>query len=306
MTQGADAPSSESPGEGTLAPESSAPARPPFVPFAWAVVALLLAFAAALLTGVPQRRGIGFWVDETLLDGVKVGGQTLRAGAIVLRLWVYDGQGNSTVVFGQSSLGTELVILLVYLGLGLAGAWALARRRPELFRPRGAQATLHVLGLLTPLILLGTALGLLAGASWAPLQATDALLRLPQPMFALAPTAALFGLRFALLGPLAEELLWRGVIYSGLRARLGAVLAAVACSLGFVSWHLLVGWRALPALLLQYVFSLVACWLTERSRSLWPAIALHVLGNTCAVAVYALLTACPNEVLYVLGLPRGF
>jgi len=261
-------------------------------------------YLAGVVTGAPPYRGLGFWVDETLLDGVSLGREVLRAGAVVLRSTIYDGQGNQVGILAKGSLGTELVVVVVYLLLGLASIVLLRRRRPALLRVGGGRAALETLGVMAPLVVLGATLGALVGASLFPRETTDGLLRLSQPMFALAPTAIVLAVRFVVLGPIAEEVLWRGVVYGGLRERLSPVPAAVVCALAFVGWHYLVGWRALPALLLHYLFALVACRLTELTRSLWPALGLHVLGNACAFGVYALLSARPNEVLYVLGLPR--
>lgn len=304
--------SSEGPPEGALPSEPSLPAQPaPLAPPARKGLTLVAAFVTLVLTflggfaaGTPHRRGLGFWVDENLLEGVQIGSEVLRAGAVVLRSSIYDAHGNQVLVRAQSSLGAELVTGLVYGLLGLGALLYLLGRRPALFQARGGSLALRALGYLTPLILLGAALGVWIGATWFPGETTSGLLRASHPMLGLSLIAWLYGLRFVLLGPLAEELVWRGVVYGGLRARLSAVPAAVVSALAFVSWHYLVGWRAIPALALHYLFSLVACRLTETSRSLWPAIGLHVLGNACALGAFALVTHRPNEVLYVLGLPR--
>lgn len=293
--------------EGALAErveELRQPASRASPPFAWGIAALLLTYLAGILTGAPPYRGLGFWVDEQLLDGVRIGSEVLRAGSVVLRATVFDAQGNQVQIVAKGSLGTEVVVVGVYLLLGLASVLLLRRRRPELLRVGGGREALRALGLLAPLVVIGAALGAVLGARFFPNETTEGLLRTSQPMFALASTAIVFGVRFVVLGPLAEEVLWRGVVYGGLRERLKPVPAAVACALAFVGWHYLVGWRALPPLLLHYLFALVACRLTEVTRSLWPALGLHVLGNACAFGVYALVSAHPNEVLYVLGLPR--
>lgn len=280
---------------------SLGPPRPGLAAALWG---LALAFGATLLTGDQERRGLGFWLDDGPLDGLSLGGELLRGGAVPLQRVVLDARGSETVLLGHASLGAELVALGVYAALGLIAGLLLARGCPRLLAPRGARATLRALGWLTPLFLLGGSLALLVGAAYAPKETTSALLRLQRPILALAPSALLFALRFVLLGPLAEELLWRGLVYRGLRARLTPVSAAVVCALAFAVWHFLVGWRAFPVLAVHYGFSLLACRLTEESESLWPALVLHGLGNGCALLCYALATAYPNELLYVLGLPR--
>jgi len=88
------------------------------------------------------------------------------------------------------------------------------------------------------------------------------------------------------LGPLVEELLFRGVLLSALRQRWGNALAVSLSSLAFALAHLPgLDWQvyALPALLLLAV---VLAWLRLRSGSIWPSVLAHGANNLLAVAAW--------------------
>ena len=83
----------------------------------------------------------------------------------------------------------------------------------------------------------------------------------------------------AIVAPIAEELAFRGVVLSALGDRLGMWPAIAVSAVLFATYHVNV-WLFLPML----VFGLALGWLTWTRRSLWPAIAMHVLYNGLAVA----------------------
>lgn len=78
----------------------------------------------------------------------------------------------------------------------------------------------------------------------------------------------------AVLGPLLEEALVRGVVLTALRRRLGDWPAVLGGALAFAFLHASV-WSLLPLTVLGAGLG----WLAIRSRSLWPAVAAHVLYN---------------------------
>lgn len=71
----------------------------------------------------------------------------------------------------------------------------------------------------------------------------------------------------------SEELLFRGIIYSGLRERIGSRGALVLGSAMFAAYHE----SRLGSLFMVHFFIAGACltWLYERTRSLYPAVAVH-------------------------------
>jgi membrane protease YdiL (CAAX protease family)/ferredoxin len=83
----------------------------------------------------------------------------------------------------------------------------------------------------------------------------------------------------ALVGPLLEEMLLRGVVLGAVARKLGAWPAIVGCALAFALLHASL-WSLLPLTVLGVGLG----WLAVRSRSLWPAVLAHVLYNAVLVA----------------------
>lgn len=74
--------------------------------------------------------------------------------------------------------------------------------------------------------------------------------------------------------PIAEELLFRGVLYGWFRARWGIATGTLLSALVFALGHLPSG-----GTLQIFGVGLVLAWLYERSGSLWPSIMLHGCNN---------------------------
>jgi membrane protease YdiL (CAAX protease family) len=96
-----------------------------------------------------------------------------------------------------------------------------------------------------------------------------------------ASEAGLWGLAFAitsacLLAPVAEELLYRGVLFRSFWNRFGVLPAAVMSSLVFALFHFYDGY----GLASVWVFGLACAMLYAATGSLVAAVALHVLYNT--------------------------
>lgn len=108
-----------------------------------------------------------------------------------------------------------------------------------------------------------------------------------QDVTVMASHAAL-GLRLLLVlmvvgvAPFVEELVFRGVLLSGLARRLPMAWAVVISALIFGTAHLpdfSFAWYPVPALI---VLGLVLGWLRVYSHSLWPSITLHATNNLFA------------------------
>ncbi|OOG52611.1 hypothetical protein B0E47_15060 [Rhodanobacter sp. B05] len=90
------------------------------------------------------------------------------------------------------------------------------------------------------------------------------------------------------LGPLVEELLFRGVLLSALLQRWGSATAILLSSLLFALMHLPgLNWQvfAVPNLLL---LALALAWLRLRSESIWPSVLAHGTYNLMAVVAWFL------------------
>ncbi|RUL72871.1 CPBP family intramembrane glutamic endopeptidase [Dyella choica] len=90
------------------------------------------------------------------------------------------------------------------------------------------------------------------------------------------------------VGPMVEELMFRGVLLSALLRRMATGPSIALCAALFGVVHLAgldFQWYALPNLML---LAAVLCWLRLKSGSLWPAILAHGLYNMFAlVALFA-------------------
>ena len=100
------------------------------------------------------------------------------------------------------------------------------------------------------------------------------------------------GLRLALvvlvisLGPIVEELLFRGVLLSALLERWSALPSVLMTSALFALVHLSglqFHWYAVPQL---FLLALLLAWLRLQSGSIWPAVVAHGTNNLLAVAVW--------------------
>jgi uncharacterized protein len=90
------------------------------------------------------------------------------------------------------------------------------------------------------------------------------------------------------VGPIIEELMFRGVLLSALMHRLSTRWSVIICAALFGAVHL--GgldfqWYAVPNLI---VLAVALCWLRLKSASLWPAILAHGIYNLFAlIALFA-------------------
>lgn len=112
----------------------------------------------------------------------------------------------------------------------------------------------------------------------------------PEKLGAQAGTLGMlfFALMVAVLAPIAEEILFRGMVYRALRNGIGIWGGAIVSGLLFGSLHIdsLGSERLLqvvPLAILGIAFALLYQW----TGTLYAAIALHATNNSVAVAAYA-------------------
>jgi membrane protease YdiL (CAAX protease family) len=96
------------------------------------------------------------------------------------------------------------------------------------------------------------------------------------------PELILVFISLVILPPIAEEILVRGFLFTGLRSKMKFIGAAVVTSALFGTAHLQIGsgkpWLWTAALD-TFILSLFLCYLREHSKSLWPGICLHMIKN---------------------------
>jgi membrane protease YdiL (CAAX protease family) len=169
---------------------------------------------------------------------------------------------------------SELVVYLILFGLFLWIARGLTwdqlgiRRPPSWPRALGLGLGLFVAvfiaeSVLEPLLHPSREQGL-APTRWEPSR---------------AGAFALFAFSVVLVGPLVEELLFRGLGF-GLLSRYGAASAVVGTAAAFAFWHGLVD--AWPPL---FIFGLGIAILRLRTRSILPGLLFHAFFNGAVLAL---------------------
>lgn len=88
------------------------------------------------------------------------------------------------------------------------------------------------------------------------------------------------------VAPLAEEAIFRGVVFPGLRERWGQIAGIVVSSALFALIHFQ-WYQFVPIFLLGVLLA----WVTSATRSIWPAIMCHAAFNGSGVALLYLLRA---------------
>jgi len=88
------------------------------------------------------------------------------------------------------------------------------------------------------------------------------------------------------VGPVIEEMVFRGVLLQALDARFGMWAAIAVSSALFATYHFN-AWLLLPT----FVLGASAGWLAATRESLWPAIVLHALYNVIPVSMAFYLVA---------------
>jgi membrane protease YdiL (CAAX protease family) len=90
-----------------------------------------------------------------------------------------------------------------------------------------------------------------------------------------APATVAILLYAGVLAPFGEELVFRGVLFRALRARLPVAVAIVLSALAFALLH---PYRA--AIYQVALVGILSGWVYHRTGSLWPSILAHAAWNT--------------------------
>jgi membrane protease YdiL (CAAX protease family) len=92
------------------------------------------------------------------------------------------------------------------------------------------------------------------------------------------------GILIVAVAPVAEETFFRGFVFGGMRTRLAFPWAALVSAAIFGAFHY-TGTGSLTVLPQLMALGLVLAWLYERSGSIYPTIAVHMLNNAIAFAI---------------------
>jgi membrane protease YdiL (CAAX protease family) len=284
--------------EPTVAANARAALAARAAPLLWRLRALTVLDAVLLVLGALALRRL--WRRPRVADAavpppwsVGIGLATLVRGAalaailVVLLLaggqWLHD-QPTLVNALDQPLIYLPVLLLvwrllLVPAGLGFVTAFGL-RPRAGGWRPLLAAALVLVAaGLVTDILLgvLSDRFGL--GSHWSEWFDAD-LAWGPPAAVAVTVVGAVF------FAPLFEELIFRGLLYGSLRSRFSWPVAAVASALVFGIAH---GY-GVAGFLSVLVSGVLWAWVYERTGSLLPSIAAHVVNNAAvSITLLALL-----------------
>ncbi len=87
-----------------------------------------------------------------------------------------------------------------------------------------------------------------------------------------------------LTAPIVEEVVYRGVLYSGLRSRMGVSPSVIIVTLLFAAVHVPQYWGAWASLVALTILSLMLTAIRAASKSILPCVAVHLVFN-CVGAV---------------------
>ncbi|HNP60099.1 MAG TPA: CPBP family intramembrane metalloprotease [Nitrospirales bacterium] len=264
-----------------LCSEDSPPHAPPRLKpwrHAWSAVLIVGCFYVVQALGIFMVSAVGGAV-ETLAGGIDVGAQ-----------------------FGTVPQYKEVWLLPLSLCVGTLGAMMvsidLARRRAVL--SSNANGFSELLGKsydfrnLWRFVLMGLALGFgfVAFTEYGGLPADD----LPQPLFDAMISAppslqTLWALMIVGVFPVVEEVLFRGILFTGMSESWGPGLAGFMTTMIFVGVHMPKVLEYWPALLAVSLVGSLTILLRIRTESLVPGIALHGTYNGVLVMVAFLTQA---------------
>lgn len=256
---------------GAIGPQSAQRSTPPTATWTvlgaqWTVSDGLIMLAVLLVTLVAKVQILAL---PTVGLMPAAGRSFTRAGVLALYYGVQIG---------------ALVLLAGRHGCTFAEAFGLNRDSSAKSNSDGAEplsvgvTALMTVGLLVGVETVAIAYGLFAQAvGWH------------QPVTLSADVSTVFGggggglvlsvLLVAIVAPVVEELAFRGVILPAVGVRWGAWPAILVSGALFAAYHVSF-WLFIPMLALGTALA----WLTVARRSLWPAIALHIMYNSLAVA----------------------
>ncbi len=226
------------------------------------------------------------WPDVLAVLGLSLVGILLLSGGLVLSGW--DGSLDDPRF-------AAVLVLDGTIPAVLALGWLWLRFRPRhrlLWAPDPTRA---------PRTLVALGLGGLVGLGWYVAVDVISVFSLivltgfepPEVQTEIAQAMATPGavmvatwLAVAVIAPLGEEIVFRGVLYLGLARSLGPVPAALLSSLVFALVHAqdtLAGTLFLGGY--AFAFGLFACWLLHRFGSLWLPIGVHAGANVATLAI---------------------
>ncbi len=209
----------------------------------------------------------------TLFGGIMLGIQFLiiqmlaMIPVMVIVMAIYGAENQEAISSISNAVGMPLAFA--------AGAWYLYRKRGLIstaFRWENSQIPITLVGLITIF-----SISYIIGELMTYMPYYDEIVQFYMDMIGNMNPAALF-LGVVLIGPICEEIIFRGIILEGLLNKYDSTKAIVYSALIFGGIHLI------PIQVINAFFiGLVLAWIYIKTRSLWAVIVIHVLHNGIAV-----------------------
>ena len=79
--------------------------------------------------------------------------------------------------------------------------------------------------------------------------------------------------------PIIEEIIYRGILYAGLRTRLGTVATVIVVTLLFAAVHALQYWGAWASMAGLTMLSLILTIVRAKTKSILPCVVIHFVNN---------------------------
>lgn len=248
-------------------------------PYAWATVLVLAALSATVAKLARRRAGAGIRLVDglwaLLLMALLSAGVTLLTGLTSPQL----AERSTELILLVYLVTPPLEVAAILLALGHAGAVRSFLQRQYRWHPGLGRQIAEGFTWGIAIILL-TTLVVSLEARWfhVAIQANNPFVYSPGLAHPTWLDAAALAGAVVVLAPLAEEALFRGLVYGGLRTRLPTWLAAVISAVLFGGAHMNAS-LFVPLVLAGLILAMVY----ERTHSLWPSTVAHATLNGISV-----------------------
>ena len=243
----------------------------------------------------PAQPGVRWSFGDLVLTGLLSIG--LSAG-MLLAITLPSLLGLSVIrdLLGNYQLVASMIVGgLAYLTAVIATYLVIVRRQRGSWRDIGFRTPPLLAFLLTPLLFFGQLMALLIVN--VILRAIIGNFENPQ-IAALTDPKGFSWLNFAfvfvvgaIIAPIVEEMVFRGLLYQWLRKHTNIVIAIILSGAIFAAAHVY------PVVLLPlFVIGVVFAAVFEWTKSLWITILLHFFQNALAISFFFVLQAYPNLV----------
>lgn len=197
---------------------------------------------------------------------------------LMLLVWV-------KIAHPDKSLGMSLLFVVVFLALSLglvAVVRHIKRKGPtwgELGVGKSKRSLWHLLWQIPCALFTASTVQMLVSTSLDPgAQPQDSSLESAAATGLVPAWALVLGLlSFTVVGPIVEEIVFRGVLMHELGKHVRPVWVVVLSAAIFMAIHL-----AVPVFPFLFVMGLFLAWMRLWHDSLWPPVLAHMCGNTIA------------------------